>query len=98
MAHSDKLVKLYKENIIMLESSMAHEIWAKIKTIINKLVQWRNKLYNFRSIYAKKQKRKIQKQSVPHLFSKTTTVWWNSEFQEVVNMLEIKEADQVGKL
>ena len=39
MAQSDKLVKLYKENIIMLESSMTHEIWAKIKTIINKLVQ-----------------------------------------------------------
>ena len=39
MAHSDKLVKLYKENIIMLESSMAHEIWVKIKTIINRLVQ-----------------------------------------------------------
>ena len=39
MAQSDKLVKLYKENNIMLESSMAHEIWAKIKTIINKLVQ-----------------------------------------------------------
>lgn len=51
MTQNDKLVKLLKENIIMLESSMAHEIWAKIKTIINKLVQ-----------------------SVPHLFSKTTTV------------------------
>ena len=61
MAQSDKLVKLYKENIIMLESSMAHEIWAKIKTIINKLVQWRNKLYYLKEHICKKAKEKNAK-------------------------------------
>ena len=54
---TDKLVKLWKENIVLNESSRSHETSLKIRTEINKsgkektVLQYRNKIRNLKDIY-----------------------------------------------
>ena len=56
---TDKLVQLWKENIVLIESSRSHETQLKIRAEINKLgkektvLQCRNKIRNLKDIYNK---------------------------------------------
>ena len=54
---NDKLVELWKENIVLIGSSRSHETWLKIRAEINKLgeektvLQCRNQIHNLKDIY-----------------------------------------------
>ena len=73
---TDKLVELWKENIVLIESSRSHETWLKIRGEINKLgkektvLQCRNKIRNLKDIYknAKENNVKTGSSSFPQYF------------------------------
>ena len=98
---TDKLVELWKENIVLIESSRSHETWLKIRAEINKLrkgktvIQCRNKICNLKDIYKNAKENNAQTGISP------TFPQYFHDFDEVlgcravVNMQETIEVGQV---
>ena len=98
---TDKLVKLWKENIVLIESSRSNETSLEIKTEINKsgkektVLQYRNKIRNLKDIYknAKENNAKTGSSSMfPQYFHDFDEVLGG---RAIVNMSEMIEVGQV---
>ena len=77
---TDKLVKFWRDNIVLIESSISYETWLKIRAETNKLdkekmvLQCRNKIRNLKDI-DQNGKKIMRKQDVLLLFHITSMVF-----------------------